>query len=87
MKMKGKMKGIYLESRYTLFISLIYFYKIKNDIFYYINDNMEKNLNLRIIKCIILKKIEKKDFLYSYRKWRESHKLLKIIKIRNFNKK
>ena len=32
MKMKGKMKGIYLESRYTLFISLIYFYKIKNDI-------------------------------------------------------
>lgn len=80
MKMKGKMKGIYLESRYTLFISLIYFYKIKNDIFYFINDNMEKNLNLRIIKCIILKKIEKKDFLYSYRKWRESHKLLKIIK-------
>lgn len=78
--MKGKMKGIYLESRYTLFISLIYFYKIKNDIFYFINDNMEKNLNLRIIKCIILKKIEKKDFLYSYRKWRESHKLLKIIK-------
>ena len=54
MKMKGKMKGIYLESRYTLFISLIYFYKIKNDIFYFINDNMEKNLNLRIIKCIIL---------------------------------
>lgn len=43
------MEGIYLKTKYTLFLSLILFKK-KSKIIYFINEELKKEINLKKIE-------------------------------------
>ena len=74
------MIGVYIKTKYTLFLSLIYFYKIKNNIIYFIDEDLKKEINLKNIKIISLKNLKKeKGIILKYKKWKFNNKLLKKL--------
>lgn len=74
------MEGIYLKTKYTLFLSLILFKK-KSKIIYFINEELKKEINLKKNRVIWLKNFKtKRCIVEKYRKWKFNNKLLKLIK-------
>lgn len=73
------MKGVYLKTKYTLFLSLILFKK-QDKIVYFIDEDLKNELNLKKIRVIWLKCFKNKiNIIEKYKKWQFNNKLLKTI--------
>ena len=71
------MKGIYVETNYWLLLTLIYFYIKKNDIIYFLDEKIEKYINLKNVEVISLKNFkDKKGIVQKYYKWKLNNQLL-----------
>lgn len=71
------MKGIYVETNYGLLLTLIYFYIKKNDIIYFLDEKIEKYINLKNVEVISLKNFkDKKGIVQKYYKWKLNNQLL-----------
>lgn len=71
------MKGIYVETNYGLLLTLIYFYIKKNDIIYFLDEKIEKYINLKNVEVISLKNFKnKKGIVQKYYKWKLNNQLL-----------
>lgn len=71
------MKGIYIETKYGLLLALMCFYTKKDESIYFINEELERSINLKDIKVIYLKNFEnRKGIIRKYYKWKFNNELL-----------
>lgn len=75
------MIGIYVKTKYTLLLSLVYFYKSKKEIVYFIEEEIARELNFSDYNIVLLKDFSKnKNLKNKYLKWKFNNELLKKIK-------
>lgn len=77
--MKKKI-GIYVKSKYTLFLCLIYFSSIEDNIIYFLEEDLKNEINLSKLKVEWLKNLDKiKGVGEKYKKWKLYNTLLKNL--------
>lgn len=74
------MIGVYVKTKYSLFLSLIKLNHRKEELIYFLEEETINNLNLNKLDVVILKDFKSGNYLINkYKKWNFNNKLLKKL--------
>lgn len=74
------MIGVYVKTKYSLFLSLIKLNHRKEELIYFLEEETVNNLNLNKLNIVVLKNFKRGNYLINkYKKWNFNNKLLKKL--------
>ena len=74
------MIGVYVKTKYSLFLSLIKLNHRKEELIYFLEEETVNNLNLNKLNVVVLKNFKRGNYLINkYKKWNFNNKLLKKL--------
>lgn len=75
------MIGVYVKTKYSLFLSLIKLNHRKEELIYFLEEEVVNNLNLNKLNVVVLNNFKEGNYLINkYKKWKFNNELLKKIK-------